>query len=496
MGFFDFFNKRTIAKPASASVISSDELKDQLFDCIYMNKLVEFEHLCHEHEADILRFFPEWKRPPEEMQTDKEAIRKYSYCLMIIASNFQKQHNNGELMTMLTGIDDSEQSRVWQEQLGKSRTLMQQQLNFDEAIPILENCLDISENVSGAVIDKFLPLTLGFLGECYFHKNQPARAAEYVERALQLTTMQGDYDASFAYRSNLFEICRYMGDSEKAARYAQEIADKAYDRGDLVAASNWRHNARSVAAGEPPYRIVVRIGEELFEMNEIPKIQEERVEFIFTRNRMELVLCTQKCSEASQAAGAGEFDKALKILEEAVSFDPYSPHPLFLSGQIKLAGKQYAEAVADLEKVEKLCPGFESSRCFLWLARLLEKNAVQHDACMVIFEASNDATALEDRLKMCRELLAKYPKYGEVFWRTGKMLVESEKNDEALTVFKQGLAVAADPDLRSRLLRDIAVLTTDEEEKVKYLKDTVAVQDGNALAQAMAAYMLRQREPE
>lgn len=494
MGLLDFFKKGTTTKPATT--VNAEELKNQIFECIYANTLVEFENLCHENEQEIIRLFPGWRRPPEEVQADKDAMRKYSYCLMVLASYFQRQLNNGELMTMLTGIDDSENSRKWQEKLGYCRALMQQELKFDEAIPLLEECLEMSGNLSGACVDKFLPLTQGFLGECYFHKNQPAKASGHVEEALQYSNMQGDWEATVAYSSNLFEIHRYMGDNLKAAEYAEAIADKAFDRGELITASNWRHHARAARAGEPLYRISLKIGEELFELDEIPKVHEERVEFMFVRNRMELVLCSQKCHEARDHAQKGEYDKALEILEEAAGCDNYSPLPYYLSGEIKLAGRRYADSIKDFEKVEELCPGFETSRSDLWLARQLNNNSMQHDACMAVFEAGNDAVPVEQRIKLCQDLIAKYPKFAEAYWRTGKMFVESQKPEEALDHFQRGLAVVEDEDLRSRFLRDVAVLTKDETEKRKLLESAITVPNGNLLAKAMCIYMLKQREPE
>lgn len=494
MGFFDFLNKKSVAKPAT-SVVSKDDLKAQVFESIDRNHLVEFETLCVENEDEIVRAFAEWKRAPEEVQIDKAAMKKYAYCLMVVASYFQKQRNNGQLMTMLTGIDDSEYSRQWQEFLGKAK-MLQQELKFDEAIPILEQCLELTSGVSGAGVDKFLPLTLGFLGECYFHKADMDKAAEYVDRALQCTTMQGDYVASVAYLQNLFEIYRYQSNNAKAVESAEAIAAKAYDRGELVAASNWRHQARAVSNQEKLHRIVVRIGDEMFELDEIPKVHGEKVEFIFMRNRMELVLCSQKCHEGRQLAQAGQYDQSLEALVEAAKADVYSPQPYYLSGAIKLAGRRYADAVVDLEKVEQLCPGFETSRSDLWLAKQLLEKGMEHDACMAVFEANNEAVPVEQRIKMCRDLIAKYPNFGEAYWRVGKMLVESQHPDEGLATFKKGVELADDNDLRSRLLRDIAVLSPDEEDKLKYLRQSVELDKGNVLAQAMACYMLRQMDDD
>ena len=121
---------------------------------------------------------------------------------------------------------------------------------------------------------------------------------------------------------------------------------------------------------------------------------------------------------------------------------------------------------------------------------------MEHDACMAVFEANNDAVPIEQRIKICEDLIAKYPNFAEAFWRIGKMQVESHRAGEALETFKKGLAVADDNDLRSRLLRDIAVLSNDEDDKRKYLQEAIEVPKGNVLAQAMCIYMLKQLDDE
>lgn len=499
MGFFDFLNKKAAPKvkeTASAAVMSIDDLKKQVFDAIDRNHLVEFENLCVENEAQIIRAFGDWRKPPQEVSIDKEAMRKYAYCLMVIASYFQKQRNRGELMTMLTGIDDSEQSRQWQQQLGQCQMLMQQQLKFSEALPLLEQCLDLSDGVSGAGVDKFLPLTLGYIGECYFQLGDMDRAAEYVERALKCTTMQGDHESTVAYLSNLYEINRYRGAYDRAAENAQAIIDRVYERSELVAASNWRHNLKAVSGPEPLYRLLLKIGEELFELDEIPKVNGERVEFIFVRNRIELVLCSQKCFEGREQAEKAEYDAALSSFEEAARLDQYSPHPFYMSGNIKLVQKRYAEAIEDLQKVEELCPGFETSRADLWLARMLKDNKMEQDACLSVFQTNNESIPIEERIQLCRDQIKKYPNFGEAYWRLGKMLANSEKGAEALESFKQGIDIAEEPDVRSRLLRDIAILSSDEAAKRKYFEEAIAVKNGNCLAHGMSVYMLRQMNPE
>ncbi len=504
MGILDFFTKKadkaskskgSQSKSAAKADYSEEELRKLLFDTIERNHFTEFEMLCVENEDAIMHYFGKWRKAPEAVQRDKDAMRRYSYDLMVIASYFQKQRNRSELMAQLTGIDDTEHSQRWQEQLGYCRALMQNELKFDEVIPMLEGCLDLAGAVSGAGVERFLPLTHGFLGESYFQKGEMDIAEKHVEQALQCTTMQGDYEASLAYLHNLYEINRYAGKREKAKEFAETIANKAYDRGELVTASNWRHHANAVL-NEPLHRVIVKIGDELFELDEIPKIEGERVEFIFVRNRLELVWCSAKCYQGRELTTEGKYDEALKVFEEAATFDKYSPQPYYMSGNIKLASRNYGPAISDLEKVDELCPGFETSRADLWIARQLFEKKMDHDACMVIFETNNESIPIDERIEICRNMVKKYPNFGEAYWREGKLLADSMRMEEALAAFRKGAEVAEEADVRSRLLRDIASLCNDEDEKRKYFKEACDIEKGNMLAQAMSCYFLKQLEPD
>lgn len=491
MGILDFFSKKP-QQTKPVAVQSVEELRKQLFEAIERNHMVEFEMLCADNPDVIARHFAQWKKAPDEIRNDKDLFKKYAYCLMIIASHFQKQRNNPELMTMLTGIDDSELSRSWQADLGQAQQMMQQ-LQLDEAIPILQGCLDRVQGVSGAGVEKFLPLTLGFLGECHFHSNRMDKAEEFMERAYQHCSMSGDVDACLAYRSNMYEIYRHTGNLEKAMECAKEIGEKQYERGELVQASNWREQVKALKKGEPLHRVVVRIAEETFELEDLPKVEGEKVEFVLNRNRIELVRCTQKCFEGRDLAQKGDFDGALVALEEASKLDPYSPQPHFLSGAINLAGRRYAEAIASFEKVEELCPGFETSRSDLWLAKQLAEGKMEHDACMVAFEVNNSEVPAEQRINILNVLIDKYPNFGECYYKLGKIYAEANMRDEALAAWHKGLELATDEmDLRSRLLRDLAIVSEDMADKKKYLNELIAIENGNVLAHGMAHFMMRQ----
>ena len=493
MGFLDFFSKKEKQQETKPVAVENiEELKKQLFESIDRNHMTEFEHLCTDNAQHILKAFPSWKTPPAEIKNDKDLFKKYAYCLMIIASYFQKQMGRSELMTMLTGIDDSEMTRNWQNDLGQAQQLMQQ-LQLAEAKPILQGCLDRAEGVSGAGVDKFLPLTMGFLGECHFHSNEMDKAAEYMEKAFQLCSLSGDVDAALAYRSNLYEIYRYSGQLDRALESAEYIAQKQYDRGELVQSSNWREQGRAVKAGEPNHRVVVRIAEELFELGEIPKVEGEKVEFVLTRNRIELMRCTHTCFEARELAQQGDFEAAIAKLGEAMAYDEYSPQPHFLAGAICLAGRRYEDAIKCFESVQSLCPGYETTTSDLWLARQLHEGTMEHDACMMSFEVNNPETPIEERLQMCQDLIAKYPHFTEAYYKLGRLLAEAGNKDGARDIWLKGLQTqSGEDDAYSRIFRDLALITDSPEEKKTFLEQCISKENGNPLAHAMAKFMLRQ----
>lgn len=492
MGIFDLFKKKEKGPAAVGS--SNDELKNELLDAIKRNHLTEFEMLCRQNEARIVKSFPQWRKTPEEFRNNPEAAQLYVNCLMIMANYFSRELNRDELRQVLSGVDNSELTQQWQEALAKTRKMMEE-LNVQEAIPILEEYANKASENSGMAVATLLPLTLGHLGECYFQVGEPEKAVEPTRRAMELVNQQGDLDATVAYLRNLYEIHRYLGDGKTAAGFAKKIAEKLYDDGKLVLASNWKHQSRAVEAGEPLLRVVLKIGDELFELDEIPVVKSEKVEFITMRNRFELRTATALCEKGKKLAEEGKLDAALAAFEGSALLDKFAPVPHYFMAAIKMHQMNLPEAVQAYERTEALAPGFESCRSELWLARKIAAGEIDYDVYRAVVQLHSDAP-VEQRMIVAEQLEQKHPQFAEGLYHRGKLLASSGRVAEAVAVWKRALEVAEEPDVKTRLCGDLSMTMNTRAEKLEYVRKGRDILNGNLIATAMCSYVVVQLESE
>ncbi len=490
MGIFDLFKKKEKGQGVETA---KDELKDELLDAIKRNHLTEFEMLCRQNESRIIKSFPQWRKTPDEFRSNQEEAQLYVNCLMIMANYFARELKRSDLHEILSGIDNSAETQKWQEALATTRKLMEE-LKVQEAIPLLEEHAQRATEMSGMSVATLLPLTLGQLGECYFQAGQAEKAVSPTRRAMEMVSQQGDLDSTIAYLRNLYEIHRYLGDGKAAAEFARQIATKLYDDGKLILASNWKHQARAVEAGEPLLRVVLKIGEELFELNEIPAVKSEKVEFIFMRNRFELRSAMSLCEQGKKLAEEGKSDEAVLLFEQAASLDKFHPLPHYFIAAIRMHQRRVPEAVQAYEKTEELAPGFESCRSELWLARKIAAGEYQHDAYTTILQVVNDSTSVEQRLALVDQLQKKYPTFGECLYQQGKLLVMSKQRDEAVTTWRQALEAVDDPDAKTRLYADLSLCMNTRAEKLSCVKAGREIVNGNLIANAMCHYVTAQLE--
>ena len=492
MGILDLFKKK---EKTQTSGDAHDQLKEDLLDAIKRDHRTEFELLCRQNEARILKSFPQWKKTPEEYRGKPEAAQIYVNCLMIMANYFSRELKRDELHHILNGVDNSEEAQQWQAALVQVRKLMEE-VKVQEAIPILEQCVEKARGLSGTVVATLLPLTLGHLGECYFQAGQAEKSVEPTERALQMVSEQGDLNATIAYLRNLYEIQRYQGNSDRAGAYAQQIADKLYEDGNLNFASNWRHQARAVGRGEPLLRVVVKLGDELFELDETPVVKNDKVEFMFMRNRFELRSAVGVCEAGKAMAEQGKADEAFALFEQAAALDKYNPTPHYFIAALRMHQRKVSEAIAAYEKTEQLAPGFESCRSELWLARKIAAGELDYDAYTEILHIVNEATPLEERVAHADLLQKKYPHFTECQYQKGKMLINAGQADEAMRIWEEALKNAEDPDVRSRLYTDMALCSQDKNKKLELVCQGRDVPSGNLIAHAMCSYLAVQLQDE
>lgn len=478
-----------------ASLAADAAIKKELFDAILQNHFTDFEMLCQKHEQSIFEYFAQWKLSAADLRADKDVYELEIRCLQIVANYFKREQKRDELTAIFTGYDDSPETKKWRDQVAIAQNLMRE-MRFAEALPILQESLKEGDEVPSFGASSLRPITLGSIGECYFQLGQAQNAIEPMKEALALAEAQRDSEAIFQYVRSLYEIHRYLGDSATASTYAMHFSQALENCGELISASNWRHQSRSIVNGESAFRIVLRIGEELFELDDIPVVQTQTVEFLPMRNRTELAPSSALCEAGRELAEKGDVDEALKKFSLAIELDPFNHFPHYYSAAIYMHKGEFSRAVESYEKCEKLCPGWENSRAELWLARMLNQGRMQADAYQAAVAFGNEALPADERQKICQDMVRKYPDYAECFYRLGKIEALAGRFEAAKENLKQGLVKADDPDVKSRLLVDLALLTSDKQEKISAFQACLQTDNSNPIAKATAAYCLRQLEGE
>src|SRR5262249_23190206 len=175
----------------------------------------------------------------------------------------------------------------WQESLKQAREEMAS-LRLNDAIARLTDLAIDVGRLRGTAVEDYLPVVLGSLGECYFHSGQHDRALEPTRQALERVRHRDDVEGIVAYLGNLYEIHRYRGEPQPAARQPEELASTCERKGDADQARRYRHQARLVRAGEPLLRVVIDVGGKRYELDEVLAGIEGAVRFLFERNRLAL----------------------------------------------------------------------------------------------------------------------------------------------------------------------------------------------------------------
>jgi tetratricopeptide (TPR) repeat protein len=484
MSFFDKLFGRKKSKPETP-----EALREALFDAA-AGGAGRLEELCRAHRDDIVASFSGWTTVPPDVRTDPTAMQRYANGLISVARVFAASLGDPQLMQRLAGPPGANPLTRWQEQLGEARELMDA-LRYSEAAAILERALESSRGLSGSGVDQLLPITLGFLGECHFHGGEVERAAEPTREALALCEAHGDAEGVAVYLGNLYEIHRYLGEGAAAAGYAERLADTFAERGDEVQAAWYRSQGRILRRGAPAVRVVALIEGRRYELDELPSMSSLHVKFLFERDRITLKPAVDRTARGEELGSAGAYERALAAFRSAAAADPHDPHCRYLEALTLLSLERPAEAITSYEACEARAPGFFHCRADLWLAREIAGGRLDHGAFLALRSLEDETAAPEERARLARKALARYPKLPALHLALGEVLARMGKHSEAEAAYREGLALAQEPDVRSRLLVALGGLIAPGDESRRLLVEAVEL-NGNLTAAATARVILRQ----
>jgi tetratricopeptide (TPR) repeat protein len=462
-----------------------ERLRAELFAAARAGDARRLERLARANQAAVLAHFHTWQKVPDAVRADPAAVQPYVGSMIALAELFANRLGRPELMNARIGTPASNSLLRWQEALGKARRLLDE-LRYDEARPLLTDTLIDARGQTGTGVDRYLPITQGYLAEAYFHSGRATEAVPHLEHALAACEPVGDADGVIAYLGSLFEAHRYLGQPAEAAGYADRLAAVSPER----EAARWRTRARIARAGEPLNRVVAVVDGATFEVEEVRPAKGLHVQFVFERNRITLRPAVVGAERGERLGQAGQYDEALAALEEAAAADPFDPHARYLGAFTLLHLGRYAEAADRYREVEELAPGWFHCRADAWLADRLAAGQFDQADFLALAALDDGPEAPKEKVALADRLVARRPDLPGAHLHRAKALARSGREADARAALEAGLAADPDPDVRTRLLAELAVLSDEPAVRAARFREAVAL-NGNLTAAASAALALR-----
>jgi tetratricopeptide (TPR) repeat protein len=366
-------------------------------------------------------------------------------------------------------------------------------LEFEQALDLLTLA---ARKTSGSPAGKAGALQgeiFGSMATCHLESGRAEASLPLFHQAIGFCLEAGDDEGLVTNLKGLYEAHRYLGQGMEAAVVATECASALESLGRREQARRFRKVAEIARRGEPPNRVVLEIGGAFFELDEIPPVIDTSVHFIFHRDRTFLARAIALMTRGREQAMRGGLEQALPLLREACRIDPHAPGPLYVLAATLMHLERVSEALACYTQLEALAPGWQHCRADRWLAAGIAAGRIPHSAFTQICTLEDWTVSAEEQVRLARQGLGEAPTVPAFHLYLGIYLDRIGQRDEARRAVNEGLVLAEEPDLRSRLLLQFALLNPDSPERDQRLHEAMAP-GGNLAVAAMAAVTLYSRK--
>src|SRR5262249_44412542 len=229
--------------------------------------------------------------------------------------------------------------------------------------------------------------------------------------------------------------------------------------------------ASLVRSGEPKNRVVAVVDGQRYELSNVPPIKDGRLQFVFERDRTTLKPAVVQTQRGEELAKQGKYDEALSLFRSAAQADCYDPHSRYLQGLALLHLERYTEAVECYESVEELAPGWFHCRADLWLAQELAMGRLDHEAFASLMSLEDAPAPPADKLKLAESMLSRVPKLAVLHLQYGRTLARLGRRPDAAAAYHKGLSCGEEPDTKTRLLIELALVSESPAEKTRLLQE-------------------------
>jgi tetratricopeptide (TPR) repeat protein len=465
-----------------------EALRDALIDAAEAGDDGQLKKLAARQQDDIRAHFPAWTTVPEAIRTDAAKRKRYVEGLIAVARHFKEALGDPSLLARMTGPPAANPLIKWEQRLRMADEAMAAGRYRDAEAALIEQMAAV-RGMTGTGPDRFLPITLGHIGQCRFHLGRVGEAVPLFWEALEICERTGDVEGQITYLANLHEAQRWMGETTEAAALADRLAARCEQAGKSERAAWARHRARRVRDGEPLVRVVLEADGRSFELDELSgPLPPGPFKFQFERNRMTLGAVTALVEEGGRRGSEGDNARALGAFRSAAAIDPTDPRTHYFAGLALMGLGRYPEAVESYEQTERLAPGWYHCRAGRALALELASRQITHatfEAVRVLEDGGKPAT---ERAALAELALRAAPELAILHLLKANALIEMKSIVAAATAARAGLSHDPDLDVRTRLLIALARVTRQPESR-RLLEEAIAL-DGNRIAAAMARVIL------
>jgi hypothetical protein len=154
--------------------------------------------------------------------------------------------------------------------------------------------------------------------------------------------------------------------------------------------------------------------------------------------------------------------------------------------------RRYAEAVQSFEETERLAPGWYYCRTYRWLAKELAAKRLAHEVFQGLMALQDGPMPPKEKVELAETMLAAGVDLALLRLFLAENLRELGRSSEAEAHCRRGLEMAAEPDVKTRVLLELGAFPPLSERKRRYLQEAVGL-NGNFAATAGAALALKLR---
>lgn len=210
----------------------------ELERAVDQSNLANFRDLCERHRDVIVNSFNDWRRVPEAIRDNSEAIERYTGMLIAVAQHFAQEFEDPTLMNTLMRPPQANLLQEWEEML-EAIDEVKAQGSYEDALERMSALLELTQQIQGPQASHAFALVRGRYGEIYYNLGDVENSRKHTELALSACFDDQDFEGVIVYLQNLYQIAMVSNDHEEMEKWSKAAIRITTDLGQFAEASQW-----------------------------------------------------------------------------------------------------------------------------------------------------------------------------------------------------------------------------------------------------------------